>query len=219
MFKRLVSLVLIIAILTTVTSLTTFAVSEKEENSFLFYDEMYDLIQGKPEDNYDEVYYHYVDANNPDSEIDWGIIHYLCNAGSPAMVKYLVFDRVITNYYIDAMFGSGWAIYDVKLNQFMPLVYTDISKYDGLEEALNKAKVGNPLGDADFDGVLTISDATYIQRVLADLCEYNVNDDLSIYGTWGKNYENPLNYISDIDGDGNRTIMDATAIQVKLAKK
>lgn len=219
MFKRIVSLVLIIAVLTTATCISAFAVSDTDEKDFLFYDNLYELIQGQPNDTYEEVYYHHIDENDPESTVDWAIVFYLCNAGDASMVKYIVFDRVLTNFYMDAIFTVGWAVYDVNSDKFMSIESIDVSKYDGLEEALDEAKVGNPFGDADLDGRLTISDATYIQRVLADLCEYSIYDDLTGYNTWGFEYDRQLKFISDIDDDGERTIMDATAIQMKLAKK
>ena len=56
------------------------------------------------------------------------------------------------------------------------------------------------LGDVDGDGVVTIIDATLIQRVLADF------------------KEDPFNELAaDVDGDGNMTVVDATYIQRYLA--
>lgn len=56
------------------------------------------------------------------------------------------------------------------------------------------------LGDANGDGVVNIKDATYIQKVIAEL---ETADSVS-------------RVVSDVDGDNTVTIKDATAIQKKL---
>ena len=59
-------------------------------------------------------------------------------------------------------------------------------------------------------------DATFVQRVIAELDEFNNYDNINDYYVHrGKEI---LKYISDFDRDGERTILDATAIQMKLAQ-
>ena len=220
--KKIISMLLVVIMIMSVTTITAFsATNDAGDKDYLFFSD-FDAIHrcntGDTTYYYDELYYHYVDENDPNSEIDWSIVYALLYAGNASLIKGMISDRVLTSS-MNACYTYGWALYDAKTKEFISIDDVDIDKYDGLEEALSEVKVGNPLGDADLDGLLTISDATYIQRVLANLSEYSKYDDLSIYGTWGGKYDNPLNYISDIDGDGNRTITDATAIQVKLAKK
>ena len=57
------------------------------------------------------------------------------------------------------------------------------------------------LGDVDGDGVVTIIDATCIQRHLAEIPIYSYNETAA-----------------DTDGDGKVTILDATSIQRYLAE-
>lgn len=57
------------------------------------------------------------------------------------------------------------------------------------------------LGEVDNDGVITIIDATYIQKYLASLCDLSDGQKLA----------------SDTDKDGDITILDATRIQQYLA--
>ena len=220
--KKILSMLLVVIMITSVTTITAFsATNDAGDKDYLFFDD-FDAIHrcntGDTTYYYDELYYHYVDENDPDSEIDWSIVYALLYAGNPSLIKGMISDRVLTSS-MNVCYTYGWALYDAKTKEFISINKVDIDKYDGFEEALSKVKVGNPLGDADLDGVLTISDATYIQRVLANLDEFSIYDDLSIYDTWGKIYDNPLYFISDIDGDGNRTVLDATTIQMKLAKK
>ena len=58
------------------------------------------------------------------------------------------------------------------------------------------------IGDVDMDDMMTVMDATFIQRALCDLKTLNSTQEL----------------LSDYDRDGNKTIMDVTAIQRRLAE-
>lgn len=60
---------------------------------------------------------------------------------------------------------------------------------------------GVKLGDVDGDGDITITDATAVQRYLAEL---DVLDDIHLYA-------------ADANGDGDVDISDATAIQMAVA--
>ena len=163
---------------------------------------------------YDELYHHKTD----DGQIDWALVEADLYAGLPVAVKQLVFGRVITYSYKAMPFSFGYAIYDVKADEFVPLAsHNDLTKYYGLEDALNEIKLGNPLGDADYDGELSVLDATYIQRVLAKLCDFENTDYVGGYSVDGA-FEIGFSYISDIDMNGERNILDATAIQLKIAK-
>ncbi|MGN1203199.1 MAG: dockerin type I repeat-containing protein, partial [Eubacterium sp.] len=55
-------------------------------------------------------------------------------------------------------------------------------------------------GDADYDGVITIDDATYIQKFVAEFEGYSCTLE-----------------VCDMDGDGTISIEDATIIQKILA--
>ena len=166
--------------------------------------------------DYDEVYYHYTDENAPESEIDWAIV-YVMTDPVPSGGSVIVADRVITKANIFDTYPVNWAIYDAQLQKIISIEQADPSKYDDFEVGLEEAKIGYPFGDADRDATLSVMDATYIQRVLANLSEFSQGDVIAC-GFWGVSFSEP-HYISDIDGDGERTILDATAIQMKLAKK
>ena len=58
------------------------------------------------------------------------------------------------------------------------------------------------LGDVDGDGKLTVNDATYIQKYLAEFPEYS---SISLK-------------VGDVNGDGKISVKDATAIQLMLTK-
>ena len=210
--KKLISFVLAFVLLVSVAITPVFAGENynKSDKEYLFENLIPDKVFAY---FYDEVYYHYVD-----DKLDWALIYCDTYQGSPSGTVRVVLDRVIVTGVLGAYYPVCWAIYDAQLNEFISIDKIDATKYDGLEQALIDNKVGNPFGDADLDGEVTVLDATYIQRALAGLCEFKEYD--LIQGTpWGVEYDRPLEYISDIDADGERTVLDATAIQLKIAKK
>lgn len=166
--------------------------------------EIYEGIIFSESHKYDELYYHY-DENG---DIDWALI-YECSYNAPPWEYHMVFKDRIFMYGDNAPFSFGYGLYDVKEDKFYDIISNkfDYSKYQDLEEVFNSLNLGYPVGDANHDGVLSILDATYIQRYIAGLT-YLADDQ---YGE--------KNYISDFDGDGERTIFDATAIQMKLARR
>lgn len=166
--------------------------------------------------SYKESYYHY-DENG---EIDWALI-YECSYNSPPWEYHGVYKDRILMYGDYSPFCFGYGIYDVKNDKFLDVFDTPniFDKYEGLEEVLDAKKLGYPFGDADMDKELTILDATFIQRALADLCDFEYEDRIEWY--YGYRSWSDLGYpkyISDFDRDGERTIMDATTIQKALVR-
>ncbi len=220
MRKILTLVISLIMLLSAVTTINVAAVNNAPEKDYLFLDD-FDKAQGvySYPDNvsyyYDEVYYHHVDENDPNSEIDWAFIYALGYATNNTSIKTIIADRIVTTAH-DVWYQFGWALYDAETKEFIPLHLIDETKYEGLPEGLEQANIGTPLGDANLDGELTILDATYIQRVMARVCEFDSRDDLRIH--YEINVDGKLDYISDMDRDGETTIFDATAIQMKLAK-
>ena len=169
---------------------------------------------------YKEIYYHY-DSNN---EVDWALVYF--NAVDPEVVpgirSAIYKDRLLSGLF--RVFDFNYGVYDVKKGRCYD-VFDDNFKfenYEGLDEALTAYEPGVPHGDVDGDKLLTVMDATLIQRALAGLYVRELDeyyDELygSIYhGVWYKD-EGPK-YMSDYDRDGERTVMDATAIQKKLVQ-
>lgn len=166
--------------------------------------------------SYSELYYHHTDENDPQSEIDWVLVNASGNMCMPWLVKAIVGDRVFYSYNQYTMYSFRLGVYDVKDGKFYELTDNNYSKYNDVLDVLDKLRLGNPIGDADHDGTLSILDATQIQLVQAQLAQYNSKDDVTSFYclTDGKD----IDYISDIDGDGVVSVMDATAIQLKLAQ-
>ena len=166
-----------------------------------------------PDMIYEEVYNQYAFGKRP-YQIDWVLVHAYLNGPLPRECYAVLGDRV--SLAGDCVpFAVNYAVYDVNTKEFTDICdIEDLSAYNGLEKQIEKLGIGVPIGDADGDKVLTVTDATYIQRVAAKLCEYDDIDDLS--GRYQVNSE--LKFISDFNRDGQRNVMDATAIQRKLVE-
>lgn len=215
--KKLFSLVLSAVMVLCVAVVPSFA-SEVTQDELLYkeafleqYINEYDQEDGYY--HYSEIYYHYVDESDPDSEIDWVLVQATSYAAAPWFVKGDMGDFVFYQSSEWVPFAFGYAVYDVGNNYFNGLTPDDFTIYEDLEEVCIDIGLGQPVGDADFDDRLSILDATYIQCVMAQYYDFNEDDDIKgFYPLMGS-----LEYISDINRDGDRNIMDATAIQLKLA--
>lgn len=142
---------------------------------------------------------------------DWALLRVGVGFPPPWMVKFGVGVGGRFLYSIGGyeMFDTGYAIYDAFDDTFYPLTAESEKRYPGLKNVLWELQLGTPIGDVDFDGKLTILDATIIQRHLAAI------EPLEWVYCGGK-MDDVVSY-SDIDGDGKVTIMDATRIQRALA--
>ncbi|MBR2715303.1 MAG: hypothetical protein IKB73_03750 [Ruminococcus sp.] len=160
---------------------------------------------------YDEITYH----DNEQGDMDWVLVYAQYVYPDPMKTYVIVGDRVAK--YDNYNYGSStlYWVYDVSKDEFLDIMEVDFNQYDGLEDAIYAQQIGVPIGDADKDSKFTVLDATFIQRVQAQLDEYDRED--SVDGAYVSRTDEALRFISDFDRDGERTVMDATAIQMKLA--
>lgn len=218
--KRLVSILIVVAMLLSVTTISAFGFSD---DSVRYYRKNFTDKYVKPYDAADgyyfyfEQYHHYEDETNPDSAIDWVLVYAGDMSYEQGKVKQVIADRIFFADESSSPFAFKYAVYDVKADEFYALEDLLFEKYDGLKEAFLKEETGVAglkIGDIDQDKKLTVMDATTIQRAVADLEAYSVEDDLSAYADLGGD----LKYVSDFDQDGKRTILDATGIQIYVAQ-
>ena len=162
---------------------------------------------------YDELYWHMAE----NGENDWSLIYYESGLAPPWMVKSggFIGDRAVFSIAEGSVFASSYGVYDVKNDRFLSLPKAAEEGFDGLADVVNQLKLGVEIGDADQDGLLSVLDATRIQKILAGIATYEQ--------LWDDAFnQEPLDgnatlYVSDIDRDGVRSILDATRIQKFLA--
>ena len=169
--------------------------------------------------SYEEVYYHENPEPSSDSPYayDWVLVR--TDQLEPVDDdRYGVFDDAVVyrnGYY---PFDFGYGVYDCGAGIYYGITEAWDMGFPDLHDVFinivkNDAEV-NTLGDADFDGELTIIDVTYIQRCLAGMI------DLDKSSWWFKHYRcdfgTPLRSLADYDDDGDVSILDATLIQRAL---
>ncbi|MBQ8056786.1 MAG: hypothetical protein IJ275_00445 [Ruminococcus sp.] len=169
---------------------------------------------------FDEIYYidiwdyycHFADKNT----IDYVYVNWSFSVGSDAIIGERYLDYCIRSPQIYSP-TIGLYIYDVENKEIYTFEEAEIYAKNYLKDFLDnhREKIAPyykifVCGDVDFDGELSILDATKIQLVLAGLDTFSYYESFSGYGP-------KRIYVSDVDGDGSRSVMDATAIQLKLA--
>lgn len=208
--KKLVSLLLIVVMM---FSISVVAFASENEQEYLFEDkfveEFVNIYSGELETyDYFEKYYHY-DENN---ELDWVLVCAGTMGYLPWEIQVTVGDRVFWASSERCPFSFSYAIYDVDLDRFFDLRTELLDKYEGLYDVLSELNIGKLIGDVDNDGMLTIFDATFIQRVVAQMDEFDKKDVVAGYSL----NNDTIYFISDYNRDGERDILDATAIQYRL---
>ena len=211
--KKIISVLLAILMLV-LTSLVPVYAQETENSGYLYEDAFVERYVGDELGDeyrywkYKEVYYNY-DENN---QVNWCLVHATASLNAFGMSAYLKFeDFVLVSSNMIYPFDLKYAVYDVEKDSFFDLVdiYEEIPNYEGLIDVLRNLDESVILGDTDKNRVLTVLDATNIQRDVAQIQvlydEYTDRRDVK-----GR--------FSDYNNDGETTILDATAIQRKLAK-
>ncbi len=192
-----------------------------EADNWLFFQLFSDRF-AYPEDDdpvayYEELYYHY-DVNG---NVEWALIYgdtttpVLWNMKSCAVLE----DRVIRDpQKIIGVFSCDYGIYDVNKQDFFDIgtAMEDEKYHDEIYVYLNKNNIGEIIGDMDNDRKVTVKDATYIQKCLANIIEFPESDAVSADFWYTEGYGH-LAYISDFNRDDVRSIKDATAIQKWIA--
>ena len=166
---------------------------------------------GSPWKQYHEVYYHYADGGE---EPDWALATAYVDI-MPGEEYDLFYDRIV--YYATTdPFGMPYVLYDVAADEWQPLKLA-LTERPALRDVCNELEIGMLLGDIDGDYVISINDATMIQRCLAQLEEFDDDLQHTDYGATIISSHTDIRYLSDFNRDGDRSITDATYIQRYLA--
>ena len=158
--------------------------------------------------SYEELYTH----TDISGDTDWALIYAEIGGAEPWMGFGIIGNRVMLMGPL-TVFTFGMAVYDAKEHTFYDLAkMDDYSAYDGLAEAIDTCGKGRLLGDLDLDDVISVIDATIMQRCEARIMEYPESDSVDAY-EYIDSIFHPLQYYSDFNRDGSRDITDATCIQ------
>lgn len=126
--------------------------------------------------------------------------------GAPAAPVDIYGEYVIGSYQWCSHYRHGYYVYIPETDTFYTLKEAVEANVEGIENAfLHLGKQGGIRGDADKDGVITVKDATFIQKRLAGIDVHRFYND------------NVWDVIEDFDADSHITVKDATAIQKCVA--
>ena len=234
--KYYISVILVVALMfsLTVTSSASETINDAQSIEYMFEERFFGEDFHSKEYNpktyydpdyafYDELYYHY----NEVGDIDWALIYAGKSAGSLGYTCARLGPYVILSDGLDYQYGfrTGYGLYDVGKDCFFdisnsygvyPCIPFDCNSYDGLVEAIGELWESSQIylaGDTDYDGEVSVLDATNIQRRLAGLTY--ISRYMYVYGPYTTNDFNEV--LADYDMDGEVSILDATAIQRWLA--
>ena len=222
---RCVLLLFVVVLLMCTTITGVYAITIDDEQNYK-YDEI--IIPKVFEDfeledpsfviNYNEMFEYYLP--NSDSTIDESIPEYVLvylstNMSSEMPIADVFGEYILKNTSIGYPFAYGYGIYIPSTEEVYSLTHAYELGIEGIEKVFTEAKIGRLIGDMDKDRKITIKDATYLQKCLAGILEFDKYDYITAY-----EYEEnpPLLYVSDFNRDCERNIKDATAIQKHLAK-
>ena len=191
--------------------------TDDESDNWLFYQEFLDTYNASIV-IYEELYY----SNDKDGNVEWVLIKGSVEDVIPTWgmkTCAVLEDRVVRDSRVlTAPFSSNYGVYDVNEKEFLDLGdASEEEKYhDEIFAYLDENNIGEIIGDMDNDRKVTVKDATYIQKCIANIIEFPENDAVSAdyWYTEGYGY---LAYLSDFNRDGERNVKDATAIQKHIA--
>lgn len=224
-FKKYIALILVMVFMGYTALMNVSAISVDEENKYK-YDEIiipkvfqdYELENPDLIIYYNEIFEYHLsnEVSTNDESIPEYVLVYLNTNMSLDMPSADVFgDYILKNTSMGHPFAYGYGIYIPSTEEVYGLTYAYELDIEGIESVFTEAKIGKLIGDLDKDRKITIKDATYIQKCLAGLLEFDKYDYITAF-----EYEEnpPLLYVSDFNRDCERNIKDATAIQKHLAK-
>lgn len=173
---------------------------------------------------YDELYY-YESTTGGTIEIPEATPDYVLAKAGTYFASPLLFYDVFGEYIIHGSCGDPYcASYYIYLPE-SDKIYTLRDAFDaninGIEKVFTDYKLGDLMGDADGDRKLTIKDATYIQKCLANFEGFKLKDEIRGHNLSVADDGTPdpyVCYIEDFNNDDQVNIKDATAIQKRLAK-
>lgn len=174
---------------------------------------------------YDELYYYSYQKRYGSTEIFEVTPDYVLIKGTTYFADPMNSYDVFGDYIVYGGCGfpncSNYYIYTPKDSK----LYTLREAYDAdvkeIEKVFTDFGLGYLTGDADGDRKLTIKDATYIQKCLAEFEGFELKEEIRGHNLSTEDDTSPdiyTKYIEDFDNNDKVNIKDATAIQKRLAK-
>lgn len=157
-------------------------------------------------------------ATGDEATADYVLITYYTNLYLNAPTIRVIGDYVMMDSpSTHCPYEFGKCIYVPAENRVYSISEAYRIQLEGIEKVFTEGGLGKRIGDMDKDRVITIKDATYIQKCIAGLEQFALDDDL---GEWvySANADKRIpRFLSDFNRDGERNIKDATAIQKYIA--
>lgn len=174
---------------------------------------------------YDELYYYSYQKRYGSTKMFEVTPDYVLIEGSTCFADPMNFYDVFGDYIVYGGCGfpncSNYYVYTPKDGK----LYTLREAYDAgvkeIEKVFTDYGLGVLTGDADGDRKLTIKDATYIQKCLANYDGFKLKGEIRGHNLSVDDDGTPdpyACYIEDFDNNDKVNIKDATAIQKRLAK-
>ena len=160
---------------------------------------------------YREIYAHYTMPSFTSAyDANYILVHASRGFGEPAAPADRIGDYAVGTYEWYDNYRHGLYVYVPATGELHTLTSAveDTANIEGIGEAFQHlGKRGGIIGDADKDGKITVKDATYVQKILADV---------KVQNPYAYN-DNVIDLIRDFNRDDKVNVQDATAIQKFLA--
>ena len=166
---------------------------------------------------YEPLYEYYAEETQDSDLPDYVLVFAGLLEGGPAYVYGSYGDYIIQSAGYYTPYTLGYCIYLPEQHKVISLREAYDNDLSEINRVFAEYGLGRLKGDLDEDRKLTVKDATYIQKCLAELCDYPDFDAVIGDHEPTKSSYTECKYISDFNRDGERNIKDATAIQKKIA--
>ena len=164
---------------------------------------------------YKELYsYHSSPATADEATPDYVLVFMNTGDFGPAYSCGVFGDYVVRERNVYYPYELGYYVYRPAEDELYTLREAWNENPEEINQAFIDGALGELIGDVDKDNVLSVKDATKIQKCIARIEDFDSEDEISGYTD---DETETCDYISDFNRDGVRNIKDATAIQKHIA--
>lgn len=172
--------------------------------------------------SYSELYY-YTDGKGSEANVEGATPDYVliegCTYESAPIDVFAQFSDYMLHYGHGSPDMLKHYIYTPNDGKIYTLDKAVEAEIEGVMNVFTDYGLGTLMGDVDGDGKLTVKDATYLQKCLANYKGFELPEELiGLPVTKDDSPDTNLICIADFDRNDRVNIKDATAIQKRLAK-